>query len=113
MVIHRVGPYGNWYEVSDPNEIRARVELITFTPMHLLVQARRTALRPVFSTAPQQSDYTVLWNEAQDKQTGKLAVRKPRFPRLARLVSALRTGMEFYRRQSLRNRRCFRKAARE
>lgn len=45
MVIHRVGPYGNWYEVSDPSAIRSRVELITFTPMHLLVHARRIGIK--------------------------------------------------------------------
>jgi hypothetical protein len=111
MVIHRVGPYGNWYEVSDPNTIRSRVELISFTPMHLLVQARRTSTREVFAQAPQQSDYTVLW---QASGADKVApAKQPHFAAVARLFHALGTGLEFYRRQSLRNRKFFRKTSRE
>lgn len=111
MVIHRVGPYGNWYEVSDPNAIRSRVELITFTPMHLLVQARRTSIKEIFARAPQQSDYTVLWQVSAKDQT--VPAKQPRFAAAARLFHALGTGLEFYRRQSLRNRKFFRKTSRE
>jgi SAM-dependent methyltransferase len=111
MVIHRVGPYGNWYEVSDPNAIRARVELITFTPMHLLVQARRTAIKEIFAQTPLQSDYVELWHKPE---TGEAApVKNPRFVALARWLHVIKTGLEFYRRQSLGNRKCFRKTRRE
>lgn len=116
MVLHRVGPYGNWYEVSNPNTIRSRVELITFTPMSLLVQAKRTAVKPVFASSPQQSDYTLLWQTAQSEQGSKALmpkVKKPRLPAVARFISAVRTGIEFYRRQSLGNRRFFRKVPKE
>ena len=111
MVIHRVGPYGRWYEVSDPNAIRERVELITFTPMHLLVQARRIRCQSVFAQMPQQSDYTVLWQKAASATPQ--AIRKPRFARIARLINAVKYGIEFYHRQSLGNRRFFRKTDRE
>jgi hypothetical protein len=111
MIIHRVGPYGNWYEVSDPNAIRSRVELITFTPVHMLVQARRVAVKEIFRTTPQQSDYVVKW-ETTDKSAAE-SVRKPVFAKAARLVHALKTGLEFYRRQSLGNRRFFRRTDRE
>jgi len=111
MVMHRVGPYGHWYEVSDPNAIQSRVELISFTPMHLLVQARRTAIREIFTQPPQQSDYTVRW---QTTEKGAVpAVKAPRFAKLARLIQAVGTGLEFYRRQSLRNRKFFRKTSRD
>lgn len=110
MVIHRVGPYGNWHEVADPNAIRERVELITFTPMYLLVQAKRTAIKDIFAKAPQQSDYTALW---QTHDAGPAAVKKPRFEQIARLLNAVKTGVEFYRRQSLGNRRFFRVVRRE
>jgi SAM-dependent methyltransferase len=110
MVIHHVGPYGNWHEVADPNVIRERVELITFTPMLLLVQAKRTAIKDIFAKAPQQSDYTTLW---QNADSGPSAVKKPRFEQIARLVNAVKTGVEFYRRQSLGNRRFFRVVRRE
>lgn len=110
MIIHRVGPYGKWREVADPNAIRSRVELITFTPMNLLVQAKRTAIKEIFSQLPQQSDYTALW---QETHSNTAAVRKPRFAKAARLFNALKTGLEFYRRQSLGNRRFFKVTKRE
>ena len=107
MIMHRVGPYGKWLEVSDPEKIRERVELITFTPMHLLVQARRTKIVPIFATAPQQSDYSAMWQEAAPAAAPPTAPGRVLFPRLARLVHVVRTGLEFYRRQSLGNRRFF------
>jgi len=111
MIIHRIGPYGGWYEVADPKVIRSRVELITFTPMHLLVQARRISCRPIFEQMPQQSDYAAMW---QDQKTSSMPpLKNPCLPGLTRLFNALRTGLEFYRRQSLGNRRCFRKTPRE
>lgn len=113
MVIHRVGPYGNWYEVSDPNAIRSRVELITFTPMHLLVQAKRTEVKSIFAQPPQQSDYTALWQAAGQTAPAGPVVRTPRFAKIARFFHVLKTGLEFYRRQSLGNRRFFKKVSRE
>ena len=111
MVIFRIGPYGSWYEVSDPNAIRERVELITFTPMHLLVQAKRASVKPVFARAPQQSDYTALWQAAGKNPVTEL--KEPCFPAVTSFFHAVRTGIEFYRRQSLGNRRFFRKVRRE
>jgi len=106
MTLHRMGPYGAWYEVADPNAIRSRVELITFTPVLIMVQAKRVSLKPIFSQPPQQSDYTALW------QTGHLSAARPKkntFPVLRSFYSAMKTGWEFYRRQSLFNRRFFRR----
>ncbi|HEY4415307.1 MAG TPA: methyltransferase domain-containing protein [Verrucomicrobiae bacterium] len=111
MIVHRVGPYGNWYEVSDPNVIQSRVELITFTPIHMLVQAKRIAVKEIFSRTPQQSDYVMKWQEA-DKTIAE-TVRKPVFARAARLVHVIKTGLKFYRLQSLSNRNFFRRIARE
>jgi SAM-dependent methyltransferase len=111
MIIHRVGPYGNWYEVSDPNAIRSRVELITFTPMHMLVQAKRVAVKEIFRSIPQQSDYVVKW-QTTDK-TAVEPVRNPVFAGAARLLHAIKTGVAFYRQQSLGNRRFFRPTERE
>ena len=111
MVIFRIGPYGSWYEVSDPNAIRSRVELITFTPMHLLVQAKRTSIKTIFARAPQQSDYTAMWQASEKSPVAP--VKRPRFAGVAGFIHALKTGLEFYRRQSLGNRRFFRKVRRE
>jgi hypothetical protein len=103
MVIHRIGPYNRWYDVSDPDHIRSRVELITFTPMMLLVQAKRERIKEVLVNLPQQSDYAELW------QVPGNPTWKPMWKRF-RLLSAVKTAIEFYRRQSLRNRTCFRKS---
>ena len=108
MIIHRVGPYGRWHEVSDPDKIRERVELITFMPMHMLVQAKRVKVVPIFARAPQQSDYSVMW---QTTSNPSAPTRKNRlrvwFPKLSFWLSPFKTGLEFYRRQSLLNRRFF------
>jgi hypothetical protein len=115
MVLHMIGPYGRWYEVSDPNEIRARVELITFAPIQMLVEARRVAAVPVFATAPYQSDYSALWKESDSKPAPKNrgSVLQTMLPGVARLLNVGRMGLDFYRRQSLRNRKSFRPVSKQ
>ena len=120
MILHAVGPYGRWYEVKDPESIRSRVELITFCPVHLLVQARRTRVVPIFQKAPQQSDYTPRWVPSDDASAaGSKAApppvdyspSRPRlarwFPNLARLVHVARMGLSIYQSHTVRNRKCF------
>ena len=53
-----------WHAVKSPREVRGRVTLCNSHPVYLLVIAKRTALRPIFKMAPQQSDYTVIWDGA-------------------------------------------------
>jgi hypothetical protein len=60
-IVCEVDPAGRWYEVVDPARARRRVELVTSKPTYLLIQARRVRQVPVLSDAPQQSDYTALW----------------------------------------------------
>lgn len=117
MVAHRVGPYGRWYEVADPSAIRSRVEVITFTPLQLLVRAHRTKVLPIFVTTPQQSDYTPRWDEdanaaAASAATNRYAPSRPKFasllPGVSRLWNVLKIGAGIYHTQSLRNRKRFR-----
>jgi len=111
MIVHVIGPYGRWYEVSDPNAIRSRVELITFAPLQMLVEAKRTAAVPVFATTPQQSDYSVMWQQAEHSTSNvkpRDGILKRRLPGVARLLHVARMGVEFYTRQSLWNRKFFR-----
>ena len=121
MVAHRVGPYGPWYEVADPGAIRSRVEVLTFTPLQLLVRARRTKVVPVFATTPQQSDYTPRWDAdagggAAHVETNRYKPSRPKLasflPGVARLVNVLKIGFGIYHTQSLRNRKRFRPVAR-
>jgi hypothetical protein len=112
VVLHRIGPYNRWYEVPDPNSIRSRIELLSFTPIQMMVQARKIAAVEPFAKAPQQSDYTVLWQEiakggsASANGSGKHLQRS--FPGLARLLNVLRYAYIFYKDQTLWNRRRFR-----
>lgn len=120
MIVHAVGPYGRWYEVKDPEEIRSRVEVLTFYPLQMLVRAKRVAAVPVFTQPPQQSDYTPRWQEpaaaGKPGEAAPLAKRytpvRPRlarfFPGVARLLHVLKIGFQVYTTMSLWNRRCFR-----
>jgi len=105
LIVHRTGPYGRWFQVSNPDTIRDRVELITLTPIMALVQARRVEIKPIFQKWPQQTLYADMW-KAGDKDQ-KIHWFRATFPRLARWLSPFRTGIKFYTRQSLSNRRLF------
>lgn len=111
MVVHMIGPYNRWYEVEDPNKVRSRVELISFVPINIMVRAQRTAVVPIFQRMPQQSDYVVMWNESQHQHEAKRGGFMKRLqnglPGVARLLHVIGTGFEFYRRQSLGNRKFF------
>lgn len=111
MIVHAVGPYGRWFEVIDPNAIRARVECLTFYPLQLMVQAKRTKSVPVFATAPQQSDYSPRWQDPTlATGTGDIAAAFPpparpwlskTLPGLARLLHVAKMGVDLYRRESI------------
>ena len=63
--------YGDWYEVADPQQVRSRVTLVNQKPAYLLIQAKRTELKPLFTTTPQQSDYQATWAAMQsERETG-------------------------------------------
>ncbi len=117
MITHFVGPYGRWYEVSDPDVIRARVEAITFGPQQLLVQAKRTTVVPIFAKTPQQSDYNKRWEDPAAASAAVGVERKawsatrPKLarvlPGLTRLLHVAKIGFLTYYNLSLRNRRNF------
>jgi SAM-dependent methyltransferase len=111
MIAHMVGPYGRWFDVADPEKIRSRVELISFVPMLLLLQARKDKTAPIFEKPPLQSDYTVAWQGGKQRANAgvRLAAKLGKVvPGVARFINAVSHGLEFYHRQSLRNRRFFR-----
>ena len=59
------GSFGQvpWHSVSDPQKVGRRVELVNDVQTYLLISARRTADLPIFSSWPQQSDYSLAWQE--------------------------------------------------
>ena len=120
MIAHAAGPQARWYRVADPMAVQSRVELISYTLIHLLVHARRNRIVELFRQTPQQSDYTVLWRDAT---TGKRPTDVPvssfvrlasrYFPGAVGLFKAIHTGFRFYSSHSLRNRRFFVPIAKE
>jgi hypothetical protein len=75
LVAAEVG--GRWYEVADPQALKSRVELVNDRPVYLMVLARKIESRPLFTNAPQQSDYVEMWqgedgNRAKEAAPGKL-----------------------------------------
>lgn len=50
-----------WYRVLNPKDAAGRVTLENARPAYLLVIAKRTSVKPVFSEFPQQSDYSAAW----------------------------------------------------
>jgi hypothetical protein len=51
----------HFFRIADAAVVRERVQLWTSDPVFLLVHARRDAVRDVFATVPQQSDYVSDW----------------------------------------------------
>jgi SAM-dependent methyltransferase len=121
MILHGSGPYGSWYEVADPAVIHSRVELISFMPTQMLLHARRSEIVPIFAQAPQQSDYVEEWSGKENGAPAPAAPTSPgrfsglvqefqeSFPRAFGALKAIRTGLHFYRTQSLRNTRFFKR----
>ena len=59
------GSFGKvpWHSVADPKEVRRRVEMVNDVQTYLLVTARRVASVPIFTSWPQQSDYSLAWQD--------------------------------------------------
>lgn len=52
---------GDWYEVLDPEKVRTRVVLVNNSPAYLFVIAKKLKEKEIFTSAPQQSDYSFTW----------------------------------------------------
>lgn len=68
-VFSETSPRARWYEIVDPARARRRVELVNSRPAYLLIQARKLRQVPVLAIAPQQSDYTVLWEQGVQERS--------------------------------------------
>jgi hypothetical protein len=124
MVAIEYGPRRRWYEVIDPEVIRARGTLINSFQVLLLIQAKRIETVPIFSESPQQSDYFARWTDyANEPENGRARSRvtaRERWirrlktsllegtPRLARMLEALTTS-SLNKNYSFRNRISFKR----
>lgn len=59
-------PDSQWIQLTDPDVLGKRVEMVNSKPAYLLVQARRVKDTDIFNNTPQQSDYTVQWKNSQN-----------------------------------------------
>lgn len=115
MIAHETIPGSPWYEVADPEAVKARVELIGPFRVMLLVQARKTRDAEIFKTTPKQSDYAAAWAAAERSGPPHVAVaggRAARFlGRFPALGRALRLHLQPYFRRawSLRDTRYFKR----
>jgi hypothetical protein len=74
LIVCGVDADAPWYQVVDPARAGRRVELLTSRPAYLLVQATKQRQVPVLTSAPQQSDYTALWQK--ERSDGHAAGRR-------------------------------------
>jgi hypothetical protein len=86
-ILCEVDPGAPWYEVVDPAKAHRRVELVNNRPAYLMLLARRVRQVPVLAVAPQQSDYTVLWQEPGMHPSRR--IRTQRWPLRVRVLQGL------------------------
>ena len=59
--------YSAMYKVSDPSEVKSRIELANpSVRIGVIAHARRDRILPIFAKWPQQSDYSAVWKGEQD-----------------------------------------------
>lgn len=59
------------FRVQDPAEIGRRLQIVTKSPLGIMVQAKKVDDRQLFSVFPQQSDYASLWRTTEGKDRKK------------------------------------------
>jgi SAM-dependent methyltransferase len=96
---------GDYYAVSEPAAVKARVELCAGIPVMLMVHARRDVQVDPFTEPPQQSDYVAVWSRAAARGPAQRAAWKM-WP-LVRTVLQQRRHWRYLRARSFRNRRFF------
>jgi hypothetical protein len=87
VLLHEVVPGGSWHLAADPNKVGDRVELCNSRPTYVMTIAQRTAIKEIFATPPQQSDYVADWKGAQ-RPRSTIARRKQ--PLTRRVLGRLR-----------------------
>lgn len=64
IIIFEDVPDAQWVQLTDPDVLGKRVEMINSKPAYMLIQARRVKEKEIFRNAPQQSDYSAHWSKA-------------------------------------------------
>jgi hypothetical protein len=61
VLLHEAESRDRWFRVSDPEEVRSRVQLCNCRPTYILTIAKRIAPADIFARPPIQSDYVPVW----------------------------------------------------
>ena len=77
MILYETSPMARWYQVFDPQEIGRRVEVRTRRNTLLIIQARKVAVKSLFTTTPQQSDYAAIWQGCNKDGHTEIDIHKP------------------------------------
>lgn len=68
MYVSECGASAPWYEVSDPETVGGRMDLVNATPAAFMMIAEKVAAVEPFLHPPQQSDYVALWTPGNPHQ---------------------------------------------
>ncbi len=85
MLIFESRVNAQWYMVSNPKDVKSRVELINSMPTYLLIQARRIQLCDLTNITPQQSDYVTRWNDNATHRIELASVNKQTLIQLVKI----------------------------
>lgn len=61
VFLYDMSKQGEWYSVSDPDDMKQRVLLCNSNPVYLFTLAKKISDVEIFSTTPMQSDYVTTW----------------------------------------------------
>ena len=107
--------YRRAYEVTDPEQVRTRVGLVSRRPVVILVHARKIADTPVFGESPLQSDYVSRWEQSTPGNRRRGVLTETRSALFRLLPGRIKTwvgGHLKLRRYSLSNREFYRQLPR-
>lgn len=87
-------PGARWYRVTDPREVRSRVELNGMLfPQLFYLSARRVQMLDLDQVVPQQSDYAAAWSQGRPPPRRLNQFRRYFTKRTLPLASEVRTAM--------------------
>jgi len=88
MLVSEGNPRAPWYEVTDPETVGDRMDLVNSSPTSFMMIAEKIAAVEPFLQPPQQSDYVFLWTPRKPPQLNRGFARSV----YASLPSLLQTG---------------------
>ncbi len=99
------------YEVTDPEQVRSRVGIISKSAVTMIVEAKKISSVQLFAKAPLQSDYVTIWNQknAQFEQSVVKKALKNVFEKLPPFLRARINGYRQKRMFSFSNERFYKK----